>query len=140
MKGRVHKLIGFVTFFTFYFFNLLPNSVNEYLNNILRLFTALLLVYLFSGGRVRSYSFWNFGLSPDNDYHKRMKRNWLIHSAIIPTLLVILFPHPLIIISGFFYTSHVAVDLLNTRSWEGGQYTYIAVFLTVVLFYVMVYS
>lgn len=140
MKGNAHKIFGLLIFTVFYFFNLFPAIINNFLSNFFNIFVSLLLVLVFSGGRFNSKSLWNFGLSPDIDFHPKMKRDWLMHSGIIPTLFVIVFPHPLILIASFFYALHVAVDLLNTRSWEGNQYTYVAVFLTVVLYYILVYS
>jgi hypothetical protein len=140
MKGASHKVLGFILFSILYFFNLFPASINDYLNSTTNIFIALILVFLFSGGRFSGKSLWGFGLSPDIDYHKRMKRDWLFHSGIIPTILVILIPLPLVLIACFFYTAHVALDLLNIRSWEGNKYTYIAVYLTVILFYAVLYN
>ena len=140
MNGRMHKLLGVILFLIFYYLKLFPAIVNDYLLNPWGLIFAFIIVFFISGGRLKSRSFWDFGLSPDNDYHKKMQRDWLMHSAIIPTILFVLLSHPLIGILGFFYTFHVALDLLNTHSWDGNKYTYIAVFITVILFYVLFYS
>ncbi len=69
-----------------------------------------------------------------------MKRDWLMHSAIIPTIIATILPNPILLLAGFSYTLHVATDLLNTHSWEGNKYTYIAVFITVILYYLVIYS
>ena len=141
MNSLVHKITSTIVFGLLYYYNLFPAIVNDYLhNNIINLLIGLLIAFFFSGGRISNKSLLSFGLSADNDYHKKMKRDWLMHSGVIPTIVVLLIPHPVTYLAGFFYASHVALDLLNTRSWDGTQYTYIAVFLTTVLFYGLVYS
>lgn len=141
MNGKNHKLIALIIFAVFYFFNLFPTIINNYLNQSwINIMIGIIIAYLFSGGRITNKSWLTWGLSSDNDFHKKMKRDWLLHSGILPTILVLLIQQPITYLIGFFYASHVAVDLLNTRSWEGTKYTYIAVFLTTVLFYGLIYS
>ena len=139
MKGLTHKIIGLVVFIIFYYFKLFPVIVNNYLTNIPNIIFGLITAWIFSGGRIDSKNLINFGLSADNDYHKKMKRDWLFHSAVIPTLAVILITNPIILLASFFYTTHVAADLLNTHSWDGNKTTYIGVFITVILFYLIIY-
>ncbi|VVB75373.1 Uncharacterised protein [Candidatus Tiddalikarchaeum anstoanum] len=141
MNALVHKSISLAVFGVFYCFNMFPKIINSFLHeSVFNVIIGLMLAFTFSGGRFNSGNPLLFGLSPDNDFHKKMERDWLFHSAVLPTIAVIIAPYPIIYLSAFFYTSHVAVDLLNTRSWQGTQYTYIAVFLTTVLFYTLVYS
>jgi len=140
MNGKWHKIVGIIIFFIFYYFKMFPSIVNDFLLSIINLFVALLIAYLFSGGRIISSSFWTFGLSPDNDFHKKMQRSWFFHSCTMPVLLIVLFPHPIIYLISFFYSLHIAIDLFNPRSWEGNKFTYIWVFLTTILFFVAMYS
>ncbi|MBN1923445.1 MAG: hypothetical protein JW791_01640 [Nanoarchaeota archaeon] len=140
MKGSSHKILGLLIFIFFFYFKLFPAVINEYLNSLVPVIIGFIIAFLFSGGRTDSKKMLGFGLSPDNDYHKKMKRDWLIHSAILPTLVVILLPNPILLLASFFYTTHIAFDLLNTHSWDGNKTTYIGVFITVILFYLVIYS
>lgn len=140
MKGPTHKILGFLLFLFLYYFKLFPPPINDYLINYVNIITSIVIVFLFSGGRLTGRTFWGWGLSPDTDFHKKMQRDWLLHSGIIPTISILVIPHPIVLVAGFFYNSHVFLDLFNTHSWEGNKYTYVAVFITVILFYVLVYS
>lgn len=141
MNYLIHKIFSTGIFFVFYYFNLFPATINNYIHNSpINFIIGLLIAFFFSGGRISGKTLGSFGFSPDNDYHKKQKRDWITHSGIVPTIVVLLVPHPVTYLAGFFYASHTALDLLNTRSWEGTQYTYIAIFLTTILFYGLIYS
>ncbi len=140
MNRKGHRIVAIVLFVLLYYLNGFPEKIGLFLQESLsNLIAGLIIAYLFSGGRVDAKKIYNFGLSPDNDFHKKMERDWLIHSSILPTIAILLFPHPIVILSSFFYSIHVAVDLLNIHSWKGTKYTYIAVFLTTILFFFLVY-
>jgi hypothetical protein len=134
MKGTTHKILGIIVFVFLYVLGVLPKIMQEY--NII---ISIVLVFLFSGGRVTSKKWYNWGLSPDNDHHQKAKRDWLLHSPILPLIAIILFKNPLVWTSSFAYTLHVFFDLFNPRSW-GNKYTYFTVFLTTILFFVVIFK
>lgn len=139
MKGIEHKIIGAIVFVLFYYFKLFPNIINNFLINPINIVIGFIMCIVFSGGRIKSKSLLNFGLSPDNDYHKKKQRNMIFHSALFPALAVILIPNPWIYLPAFFYSLHTLVDLLNPLSFEGKRHSYFLIFVSTILFFVMIY-
>jgi hypothetical protein len=139
MKGFGHRIIGAIVFASFYYFRLFPQIISQYLSNYFNIAAGFIICILFSGGRINAKSIANFGLSPDNDFHKKKQRSMIFHSALFPVLAVILFMHPLVYLSAFFYSLHILADLLNPLSFEGKRYSYFLLFVSVILFFVMIY-
>ena len=140
MNAVHHKIIGLLVFFILFLTKLLPDSMLLFMNSFARIILSLFLVSLFTGGRITNKNWFSFGLSPDNDYHKKMKRTWFFHSPLLPLIAVLLFSHPLVLISSFGYALHVFLDLFNNRSWKGSKNTYFAVFFSTILFFVVLYK
>jgi len=140
MKGLKHKFLGGIIFFSFYYFKLFPAIINDFMNNYFALGLGFFVAIIFSGGRVKSKSFIHFGLSPDNDFHKKKQRSMILHSTLLPVLAVIFFKNPLIYLSAFFYSMHILIDLLNPLSFEGKRYSYFLIFCSTILFFVMIYQ
>jgi hypothetical protein len=140
MKGIEHKIIGVIIFILFYYFKLFPEIINNFLSNYFNLAIGFIICIIFSGGRINSKSLINFGLSPDNDFHKKQKRSIIFHSALFPALAIILIPNAFIYLISFFYSLHILVDLLNPLSFEGKRHTYFLIFISVILFFVMIYT
>jgi hypothetical protein len=139
MKGFGHKIIGAMVFALFYYFKWFPQIINLYLANYFNAIIGLVICIIFSGGRINAKSLINFGFSPDNDFHKKKQRSMIFHSALFPALAVILFRHPLVYLPAFFYSLHIVVDLLNPMSFEGKRYSYFLLFISAILFFVMIY-
>ncbi len=140
MNRKEHRIIALLLFVVLYALEAFPPKIELFLSqSVSNLIAGVIIAYLFSGGRIDAKKLYNFGLSPDNDFHKKMERDWLIHSTIIPTIISILYPSPIILIASFFYSVHIAIDLINIHSWRGSKYTYIAVFLTTIMFFFMIY-
>ncbi|MDD2678946.1 MAG: hypothetical protein PHT91_02305 [Candidatus Nanoarchaeia archaeon] len=140
MKGMAHKILGAMIFIIFYYFNLFPGIINDFLKAPLAAIAGFFIAIIFSGGRINSKKLIDFGLSPDNDFHKKMKRSMIFHSPLFPLLAIIFFPHPIIFIASFFYSFHILIDLLNPLSFEGKRHEYFLIFVSVILFFVMIYS
>ncbi|MDD4353467.1 MAG: hypothetical protein PHN56_03350 [Candidatus Nanoarchaeia archaeon] len=139
MKGIEHKIIGGIVFIVFYYFKLFPSIVNELLSNYLNIIIGLIIAIIFSGGRIKTKSFINFGLSPDNDFHKKKQRSIIFHSTLFPVLAIIALPYSWIYLTAFFYSLHILIDLLNPLSFEGKRHTYFLLFTSTILFFVMIY-
>lgn len=139
MKGWQHRIIGVIAFIFLYYFKLFPNIINNFLSNNFNLFIGLLLCILSSAGKIRPKKWKDFGLSPDNDSHKKMKRSIIYHSPLFPAFGIIFFPNSIIFIMAFFYSLHILVDLFNPLSFEGKRHTYFLVFVSTILFFVMIY-
>jgi len=141
MKGMAHKILGMLIFIILLFLGLLPGRIQEYTRaGFFNIILCTGAVFLFSGGRMANKKWFEFGLSPDNDYHEKAKRSWLFHSTLFPIIGVLFSAQPLILVSCFSYAFHVFLDLLNPRSWDGSRYTYFFVFLSTVLFFVILYK
>ncbi|MFA5333846.1 MAG: hypothetical protein WC376_05120 [Candidatus Nanoarchaeia archaeon] len=140
MKGIEHKIIGAIVFALFYYFKLFPLIVNDFLSNYFNLAIGFIICIIFSGGRIKSKSLLNFGLSPDNDFHKKRQRSMIFHSVLFPALAVIVFPTALVYLPAFFYSLHILVDLFNPLSFEGRRHTYFLIFVSTILFFVLMYS
>ncbi|MFA5303800.1 MAG: hypothetical protein WC393_04675 [Candidatus Nanoarchaeia archaeon] len=140
MKGIEHKIIGILAFFLLYYFKLFPEIINDFLDNYINIAVGFIICILFSGGRIKSKSLLNFGLSPDNDFHKKKQRSMIFHSTLFPALAVILFPNALVYLPAFFYSLHILVDLLNPLSFEGKRHVYFLIFVSTILFFVLMYS
>ncbi len=62
MKGKTHKLIGLITFIVFYYFRLFPQIINDYLTSFVNTIIAIIIFYLFSGGRIDSKNLLSWGI------------------------------------------------------------------------------
>ncbi len=141
MKGVNHKIFGIIIFITLFSLNILPVRISSFLQQgWINIIMCLVIVFLFTGGRITNKKWYSFGLSPDNDFHKKGERSWLIHSPIIPMILILVFNNPLILIACFAYSMHLLLDLFNPRSWEGSKYTYVIIFFSTTLFFVIMYK
>jgi hypothetical protein len=139
MKGWQHRIIGILAFAFLYYFKLFPNIINQFLSNYFNILLGFFVCLLFSAGKIRPKKWIHFGLSPDNDSHKKMKRSMIYHSTLFPAFGIICFPNAIIYLAAFFYSMHVLVDLLNPLSFEGKRHTYFLIFVSTMLFFVMIY-